>query len=313
MNAHPESAAALPDVANDAHAEAAAALAWVGMQGLHVPLQLDADPAQWRCAPGKVGAWVNLPAASSRGIHMSRLYAQAENVLAGSHLSAGSLRRVLDGFLQSHAGVSEHARVQVEFDLLARRAALLSDRHGWKLYPCRLDARMAGGEMSLELECRVGYSSTCPASAALARQLIQQRFDTDFTGSEAQHKAVHDWLGSEQGICATPHGQRSEARVTVKLDPAHASLPFEALIEAVEAALKTPLQTAVKREDEQEFARLNGENLMFCEDAARRIHTALANDSRYTDYKIHCAHFESLHPHDAVAMAVKGVAGGYTE
>ncbi len=171
----------------------------------------------------------------------------------------------------------------------------------------------AAGVMSLELECRVGYSSTCPASAALARQLIQQRFDTDFSGQAVQHQAVHDWLGSEQGICATPHGQRSEATVTVKLDPAHDALPFEALIDAVEAALKTPLQTAVKREDEQEFARLNGENLMFCEDAARRIHAALAGDTRYLDFKVHCAHFESLHPHDAVAMTVKGVAGGYAE
>ena len=34
--------------------------------------------------------------------------------------------------------------------------------------------------------------------------------------------------------------------------------------------LKTPVQAAVKREDEQEFARLNGQNLMFCEDVLSR-------------------------------------------
>jgi GTP cyclohydrolase I len=35
------------------------------------------------------------------------------------------------------------------------------------------------------------------------------------------------------------------------------------------------VQTAVKRADEQAFALANGQNLMFCEDAARRLHLAL--------------------------------------
>lgn len=312
MNARPETATQLPDVANDAHSGKAVDLAWVGMQGLRVPLQLDADPARVRCGPGKVNAWVNLPATAGRGIHMSRLYQQAEAVLAGEALSASGLQTLLRGFLSSHSGVSDGARVQVDFELMARRQALLSEQQGWKAYPCSLDARITDDVIRLEMECRIGYSSTCPASAALARQLIQQRFDSDFADQALDPQAVHDWLGSEQGICATPHGQRSEARIKVKLDP-DASLPFEALIDRVESALKTPLQTAVKRQDEQEFARLNGENLMFCEDAVRRIHAALSADERYQDFSIRCAHFESLHPHDAVAMAVKGIEGGYTE
>ncbi len=312
MNARPENATRLPDVANDVHPGTAVALAWVGMQGLRMPLSLDADSAYLRCGPGKVNAWVNLPASTGRGIHMSRLYQQAETVLAGEPLSATGLRTLLRGFLDSHAGVSNGARVQIEFELMARRPALLSEQQGWKAYPCSLDARITDGVMSLEMECRVGYSSTCPASAALARQLIQQRFESDFDHQAVDAQSVHGWLGSEQGICATPHGQRSEATIKVKLD-SDASLPFEALIDSVESALKTPLQTAVKREDEQEFARLNGENLMFCEDAARRIHAALNGDRHYLDFSIRCAHFESLHPHDAVAVAVKGVVGGYAE
>ena len=47
--------------------------------------------------------------------------------------------------------------------------------------------------------------------------------------------------------------------------------PITDLVDLVENSLKTPVQAAVKREDEQEFARLNGQNLMFCEDAARRL------------------------------------------
>ena len=57
-----------------------------------------------------------------------------------------------------------------------------------------------------------------------------------------------------------------------------AMLPIVELIDRVEQALGTPVQTAVKREDEQAFAALNARNLMFCEDAARRVAHALAAD-----------------------------------
>ena len=72
-----------------------------------------------------------------------------------------------------------------------------------------------------------------------------------------------------------------------------------------------PVQTAVKREDEQAFALANGQNLMFCEDAARRMQRALDADERIADFRVQATHHESLHPHDAVAVATKGIAGGY--
>ena len=50
---------------------------------------------------------------------------------------------------------------------------------------------------------------------------------------------------------------------------------------------------------------------MFCEDAARRLQQALAARADVADFWLRVAHFESLHPHDAVAVACKGVAGGY--
>ncbi|CAK7075325.1 MAG: GTP cyclohydrolase FolE2 [Kerstersia gyiorum] len=54
------------------------------------------------------------------------------------------------------------------------------------------------------------------------------------------------------------------------------------------------------RADEQAFAALNGQNLMFVEDAARRIEAAL---SGYASPSVHVRHLESLHPHDAVVWA----------
>ena len=87
--------------------------------------------------------------------------------------------------------------------------------------------------------------------------------------------------------------------------------PIKSLIDLIEQTLKTPVQAAVKREDEQEFARLNAANLMFCEDAARKIKHSL-NGTDYPDYWVRINHYESLHAHDAVSITVKGVESGYS-
>jgi GTP cyclohydrolase I len=226
-------------------------------------------------------------------------------------LTPAALHRLLHDFLDSHAGLSDRARVSIGFDHLLRRSALVTDNSGWKAYPVEISATLAQGHFILELQVDVAYSSTCPASAALARQVIQNRFAEDFArGKALDHAAVEHWLGSEQGISATPHSQRSTARVRVRLAPGF-DLPIVELVDAIEAALATPVQTAVKREDEQAFARLNGENSMFCEDAARRIRGALVADERIADYHIRAVHHESLHAHDAVAVVTKRVANGY--
>ena len=73
------------------------------------------------------------------------------------------------------------------------------------------------------------------------------------------------------------------------------------VIDAIEAALGTPVQTVVKREDEQAFARANADNLMFCEDAARRVAAVVATSDRVARFDVTVSHFESLHAHDAVA------------
>ena len=63
---------------------------------------------------------------------------------------------------------------------------------------------------------------------------------------------------------------------------------------------------AVKREDEQAFALRNGQNLMFCEDAARRLKQRFDTFTELSDFRISVTHKESLHPHNAVAIITKG-------
>jgi GTP cyclohydrolase I len=303
---------AMPDVANEAQPAVAGTLEWVGMGNIDVPVTLAGTDGTAVRTPARVSAYVNLRQPDVRGIHMSRLYLHVDKHLSGEPLTPCSIRRLLRDFLESHSELSDRAMVRISFDHLVRRPALKSDNSGWKSYPLTIAGVMDKGQFSLEVGCEVVYSSTCPCSAALARQLIQERFGEDFArGKPLDYDAVVNWLGSEQGICATPHSQRSIAEVRVKLAPSF-GFPIVELIDRVEAALQTPVQTAVKREDEQAFALLNGENLMFCEDAARRIQVALARDEHIVDFWIRATHQESLHPHDAVAVATKGVSGGFT-
>lgn len=312
MRATENTVRSLPDVAKEMQPHVAGALDWVGMGEIEVPVSINNPDGRTVQSGARVTAYVNLTDPSARGIHMSRLYLHVDKSLSNEPLTPCSLRRLLKDFLDSHAELSDRALVRIRFDHLVRRPALVSDNSGWKSYPIVLTALMDRGQFSLEIGYEVVYSSTCPCSAALARQLIQERFGQDFArGKTLDYDQVVAWLGSEHGICATPHSQRSSAEVRVKLVQGF-ELPIIELIDRVEQALKTPVQTAVKRVDEQAFARLNGENLMFCEDAARRVQHALAADERIVDFWVRASHYESLHPHNAVAVATKGVAGGYS-
>ncbi|GGA87961.1 GTP cyclohydrolase FolE2 [Neiella marina] len=302
----------MPDIAHQTNASLEGTLDWVGMSQIEVPLMVQADGEAPRQVAAKVEAMVNLVQPKAKGIHMSRLYLLLEQLSNESTLTTATLRQLLTDFIESHDDLSDQGRVHFAFDYHLQRASLISGKKGWKAYPITVEGRLSQTGIEIELQVTVPYSSTCPCSAALARQLIQQAFSEQFGSQDnVDAETVHQWLGTTQGIVATPHSQRSLAQVKVKLTDDASELPICSLIDCIEDALKTPVQAAVKREDEQEFARLNGQNLMFCEDAARRLKHHLNQFAAATDFWLRVDHLESLHAHDASAVTVKGVANGY--
>ena len=284
----------LPDIAAQS-SQQAIALEWVGMCGIASPVLINGQRLS-----AKIDAGVNLVDATARGIHMSRLYLALDQ-LETENLTPALLRQLLQCFLDSHEGLSNKAYVRIHSDVLLKRSALVSPLAGWKSYPTSIEASLKNGMFHVELKILVSYSSTCPCSAALARQLIQRQFIDDFANTSLQHADVLAWLGSSKGIVATPHSQRSAAHLTIRLEHQFPQLPLETIINNAEGALGTAVQTAVKRADEQAFALANGQNLMFCEDAARRLTTVLQKTSGVEAFKLKVVHAESLHSHDAVA------------
>ncbi len=310
-------AAASPnDSAHQAKPQHPRTLAWAGMRRIEAMLQIGRLQLLT-----KADLLVSLDSAGARGIHMSRLYALLDERLNAQALSLSVLPVWLTELRESQENLSQRVKLTLDFLLPVRRVALKSDRSGWRHYPVSITANL-GERCTVELAFDVLYSSTCPCSAALARQSIQQNFQAHFDGThQLETQAVEAWLGRSDAIIATPHAQRSELKVTLKLsdallndsDPDGSQLYglISALIGAIETQLSTPVQTAVKRVDEQAFAELNGRNPMFVEDAVRKVAAWLDLYPRFVDFKVQATHLESLHPHDAVAVAVKGVGNGY--
>jgi GTP cyclohydrolase I len=306
------SAPAMPDIAHETRAQHPAVLDWVGMDRMEMPVNLTMPDGRSVTTPARAAAFVDLVDPEERGIHMSRLYLALDTALTGHELTPALLARTLETFVERHHGISGAAMIHLDFELMVRRAALSSDESGWRTYPVSVTAVLDRGEVTVDLGATVTYSSTCPCSAALSRQLVQEKFQRDFPGDgPLDREAVLAWLGTDQGIVATPHSQRSTAQVRVRLTQGVRDFQPIELIDAVEDALQTPVQAAVKREDEQAFAHLNGQNLMFCEDAGRRVRAALDARDDVADYWVRATHEESLHPHDAVSVTTRGVPGGF--
>jgi len=301
----------MPDIACQPHQGPEGKIHWVGMSGIELPILIQTPNQQSIRLSSQAQAYVSLDDPKSKGIHMSRLYLILDEMATTEPLTPARIQTLLQAFIDSHQTLSQNALIEFHFDYYERRQSLKSDNSGWKHYPATLRGEQRHGQFHCEASLTLPYSSTCPCSAALSRQLIQEAFESQFKDQNLHYEQIHAWLGTPEGICATPHSQRSYAQVKVKIS-AEQNFHFSQLIQDIEDALQTPVQAAVKREDEQEFARLNANNLMFCEDAARRLQAKL-DAQGYLDYWARVNHLESLHPHDAVAIITKGLPNGYPD
>lgn len=293
----------LPDVTSETQKALRGKLDWVGMEGITVPLFVRLGKGTEQSVVANARIYVDLADPEAKGIHMSRLFNGLSQGLAQQSLRVGHLQSLLNQLLKTHVGLSEAIRLDLGFELPLLRKALVTDYQGWRSYPVSLSMEKQGDQFFGQMEVGILYSSTCPCSASLARAARRDQFAADFAGKEMLTAAeVEGWLLAEEKQAATAHAQRSEAKVNVALNEQFDDLALENLIDLCEATLGTPVQTAVKREDEQEFARLNARNLMFAEDAARKIASALREHRNGIGFHVEVRHFESLHAHDAVAV-----------
>ena len=218
--------------------------------------------------------------AEKKGINMSRImrsfYRHAEATFSFEVIEAA-----LDDYKTDLESLD--ARIQMRFSFPMKIGSLRSGLTGYQYYDIALELVEQDGERKKIVHLDYVYSSTCPCSLELSEHARETR-----------------------GQLATPHSQRSVARISVETRDEGDCLWFEDLIEICRRAVPTETQVMVKREDEQAFAELNAANPIFVEDAARLFCEQLLADGRVGDFRIVASHQESLHSHDAISVLTQG-------
>ncbi len=250
----------------------------VGISNFRVPLALRTRDGGTVMLETSVTGSVSLEA-TKKGINMSRIM-RSFYEHAGEVFDFERIDSVLESYISDLE--SYDARIQLRFRYPMLKTSLRSNLKGYQYYDVAFETLKTGGETKRIIHLDYVYSSTCPCSLELSEHARQVR-----------------------GQIATPHSQRSVARVSVALED-EGYLWIEDLIENCVAAIPTETQVMVKREDEQAFAEMNGSHPIFVEDAVRLLCEAMDNDPRIGDFRIVASHQESLHSHDAVSILTKG-------
>ena len=248
----------------------------VGISNFRLPIRFATRDGAPLVLETSVTGTVSLEA-EKKGINMSRIirsfYAHAEKAF-----SFGVIEAALDDY-KADLG-SFDARIQMRLSFPMQLHSLRSGLTGWQYYDIALELVEQAGVRKRIVHLDYVYSSTCPCSLELSEHARTTR-----------------------GQLATPHSQRSVARLSVVLA---GEMALEDLVDLARGAVVTETQVMVKREDEQAFAELNAANPIFVEDAARLFCEALRADARIGDFRVVASHQESLHSHDAVSLLTEG-------
>ena len=224
--------------------------------------------------------------ANQKGINMSRIM-RVFYTFQDRIFTPDLLNEIL---LQYKEEIHAHrAQLKLSFEYPIMKPSLRSGLEGWQYYRAAFEGRVDElNRFRKYIHFDFVYSSACPCSSELSEH-----------------------ARSSRDVYSIPHSQRSTARVSVEVAEGE-HLSIERLQELCLEALQTETQVMVKREDEQAFAEMNGAYTKFIEDAARLLHEQLDAEVKIADFQVACAHLESLHSHDAVAVINKGVPGGFT-
>ena len=251
----------------------------VGISNFRLPIRFHTRDGGDLTLETSITGTVSLEA-EKKGINMSRImrtfYKHAEETF-----SFEVIERALDAYKTDLE--SFDARIQMRFSFPVKVESLRSGLSGYQYYDIALELVETAGVRKKIMHLDYVYSSTCPCSLELSEHARQFR-----------------------GQLATPHSQRSVARISVLIERDQDVMWFEDLIDASRVAVPTETQVMVKREDEQAFAELNAANPIFVEDAARLFTEQLKIDPRVSDFRVIASHQESLHSHDAVSVLTEG-------
>ena len=123
------------------------------------------------------------------------------------------------------------ARIQMRMSFPMKVQSLRSGLSGYQYYDIALELAEIDGQRHKVIHLDYVYSSTCPCSLELSEHARATR-----------------------GQLATPHSQRSVARISLLVAPGESCLWFADLVDLCLRAVPTDTQVVVKLEEEHAFA-----------------------------------------------------------
>ena len=211
-------------------------------------------------------------AADRRGVHMSR-FVEAARAAAAAPLAPADWPAVLAG-LRRRMGAAD-ACVEAAFPLPLPRSTPVTGLAATAVYDAAFRIEGAGGAERLAVSARVPVATLCPCS-----------------------KAVSDYGA---------HNQRG--RIAMEIEPARRAdgaweeIWPEEVIASAEASGSAPVYPLLKRLDERLVTMRAFEHPAFVEDVARDALLRWRDSPRAARVRVEVESFESIHAHDAFAVA----------
>jgi GTP cyclohydrolase IB len=264
----------------------------VGVENVEVPFRLESKYGGFHQLNANVSMRTFLDE-NTKGISMSRLLLTLKPYL-DLPLKHKLIKQILDDINVNLGSIASY--MKFEFRMPINKKSIISENSFPIYYKCRFEgqrihADILGAKTNIFKFFQgviIQYASYCPCSAELCNHLTQN------------------------GSFGFPHNQRSFADILIEVEEPN-YIWLEDIVESVEMQIKTLPYPVIKREDEQEIAKVAAKNPLFVEDAIRVISQTLDNNSSIKDFIVKCKHEESIHTSEAIAINWKGINGGFDD
>ncbi len=273
----------LPDI-QQTQPKIKSSIAQVGVESVDVPFMLECKNSGFLSMVASVSMRAYLDE-NTKGISMSRCIRTLQPYLS-LPLNNALCLDILKA-LKNNLEVTE-SYMTFKFKMPIVRKSIKSDNEFPVYHECMFEGHLVEEDGQDKFRFFQGvkfqYASYCPCSAALCNDLGE----------------------------GFPHAQRSFANIVTEIDLDNPNKVWlEDLLSSSETAIKTLPYPIIKREDEQEIARIAGQNPIFVEDAIRSISAEIDSIPAVRDWVIKCIHEESIHSSEAIAVNYKGLSDGF--
>jgi len=272
----------LPDIQENGSPPIELPIDFVGIEQIKLPFKLLLRNSSLIDLVASTSIVTNLTK-DIKGISMSRLLESIQPYLC-TGLNWVVIKQCLDE-VSKNIKQSE-VKIKFEFDMPMNKKSPLSNNEYPLFYKCYFEGYKMDDFYQFNQYVKIQYSSYCPCSAALSKELSPNGF---------------------------PHAQRSFAEILLCMDLYDKkTIWLEDIIDVVLQVIKTQPYPIIKRIDEQEISRIASQNPLFVEDAIRLISNEIDKMVGVIDWCIKCTHEESIHMHNAIAITWKGIDNGFT-